>query len=150
MAKKLELMFKAPEDVDTCLQVINATSMYIDLYLGRTDNWGLLNLLSKTVDSSLWKVVSKCVVTKSGLSIEDVPIKELGASGVLSALGVFCKGIEDLELPDIMASFCGGITTDAMASMIKDIEKIRQEAEKINDPGGILTNLLGQALARSL
>lgn len=144
------LKFRPPEDVEACLQVINATSIYIDLYLGRKDDWTLLNLLTKAVDDTLWKIVSKCVVTESGLSIEDVEFKELGTKGVLEALGVFCRGIEELELPDVMGDFCSGLSTNALASMLRDIESIRKEAGSIEDPSHVLSTLISKALARSL
>lgn len=150
MDKKLELKFRAPDNVDDALQLINAIAIYIDLFLGRTDDWGLINLLSKAVDRTLWNTIAKCVITKSGVDLTNVSFSDLGTQGVLMALCVFCEGLESLELPEIMSSFCGGITTSALASMVKDIEKIRQEAEKIQNPGDILTHVISQALARSL
>lgn len=150
MAKKLELQFRAPDNVDDALEVISNMSLFLDLWASRSGEWDFLQLLAKQVDRSIWNCVAKCVVTKSGKNLQDVDFKDLGTQGVLQALSVFCKGLMDIEIPQIYLQHCAGISTQSIINLIKDAERIREECQGIADPAALFGNIVARVLAGSL
>lgn len=150
MPKRIDLRFKAPENVDDALQVISTMSLFLDFWASREGEWDFLQLLSKQATGEVWDCVAKCVVTKGGKNLQDVDFAQLGTAGVLEALAVFCKGLMDIEIPQLYLDHCAGISTDSIINLIKDAERIRKECEGMSDPAGLFGSLVARALAGSL
>lgn len=150
MAKKIEMKFKAPDNIDDALEVISTMSLFLDFWASRAGEWDFLQLLAKSADLSIWNCVAKCVVTKSGKNLQDIDFKELGTAGALQALAVFSNGLMEIEIPQIYLKHCAGISTQSIIDLIKDANRIRKECEGMSDPAALFSSLITRALAGSL
>ncbi|MGL4525048.1 MAG: hypothetical protein ACRCVN_05970 [Spirochaetia bacterium] len=142
------MKFRPPQNVEDGLEFLSAVSLTLDLYMSRTQEWELAMLMTKVMNGELWGVIAKSIFTESGVSLEGVPYEELGVCGQLKAIGVFCQGLLELELPNIHKSFCAGITTEAILSMIRDLDRVREQATI--EPEQVMSSLLSQVLARGI
>lgn len=150
MDKKFELHFVAPTSPEDCLEIVTTMSLYLDFWASRSGEWHLLQLITKTIDQSMWDVVAKHVMTPSGLSLASVDFAQIGVAGMLQAMAVFCQGLMDLEIPQEYLRYCAGITSAGIISLIKDAQRVKSELSVLQDPTQMLATLFSRAIAGSL
>lgn len=142
--------FKEPKRAIDCLKVIEGMSLLIDMYVSREEEWSLINLLTKNIPVFFWEdVIKKCVVDNRGKPLSQVTCEDLGLVGTIEAIGVFCQGIENLELPDIYRKYCPSISGDAIKNMIKKIAELEGDTKLAEEKGSVslaLNKILGDSI----
>lgn len=148
--KKLKMKFVPPQNERDAIEVVVATAMYIDMWMGRTGEWTLIQAFTRMLDESLWNVVKKCVATESGVTLESTKFEQIGVVGMIEAIGIFCEGLMALDIEPVAEKFCAGFSTQGLISLMKDMEDLKSRADSLQSPMDTLSTLFSQAIVRSL